>query len=239
MVKERPILFSAAMVRAILEGRKTVTRRVVKPAFPATVRELLPLAGSLDYCMPCHPANPELPWEEEARTCPYGKPGDQLWVQETWGEVNLQDVPGIAYLAGGDVRELRHGRAVFSKRGWRVQSPKSRENRFQAFSGDLRLCAAGRWKPADKMPRWASRIILEVTDVRVERLKDITDEQAKAEGIAPLPCGRYRCGHDEEGVVTSLSPVTAFAWLWESINGAGSWEANPWVWVVAFRRVES
>ena len=189
-MKERPILFSGPMVRAILEGRKTQTRRIVK------VNE----AGQ----WVCHAVrsclNPEESWQRDvmASECPYGKPVDRLWVREAWCHYDLWR-PGpngygrICYRASGD-------------------------EPIASFSN----VKPDRWRPSIHMPRWASRITLEVVSVRVERLQDISAKDAIAEGCCDP---------------TSSTPKRAFEWLWKSINGPGSWEANPWVWVVEFRKL--
>lgn len=195
-MKERPILFKAPMVRAILDGSKTQTRRVVKQD-----RE-----GLLD-CKPT-PA-----WDAfwQCVACPYGKPGDRLWVRETWSadawfDGNApNDIPDSAYIA---YVSGRHAVA------WPA--------------------AMGKVRASIHMPRWASRILLEVTDVRVERLQDISEADARAEGVKVD--GNGHAVRDE--VVNVGGARTAFAELWESINGPDSWAANPWVWVIEFRRVE-
>lgn len=192
-MKERPILFSSSMVRAILDGSKTQTRRVVKQD-----RE-----GLLD-CEP-HPA-----WDAfwQCVACPYGKPGDRLWVRETFAIV-----PRTAYARSDGVQQtLRpdddHDAAIY-RAGW------DRSN------------GGFRWRPSIHMPRWASRILLEIADVRVERLQDISEADAKAEGA-----------HNHKYNGLDLAYARAYSDLWESINGPDSWAANPWVWVVEFRRIE-
>lgn len=178
-VKERPILFSGPMVRAILEGRKTQTRRVVKAKHLPFLGNLL--GGFLDGR-----------WNQ--RPLPYGRPGDRLWVRETW--------------------------AWCSKaRGHWL---------YRADDSDLGTCHVkdGRWKPSIHMKRAASRITLEVVAVRVERLQEITPGDAIAEG----------CPGGDHG--DRYAAIDQYRALWGSINGAGSWAANPWVWVVEFRKVE-
>ncbi len=191
-MKERPILFSAPMVRAILEGRKTQTRRVVKQYLPSPRA----MAGT-------KPVPDDLVLRSSGfahrNTCPYGQPGDRLWVREAWARYNIdQDSHDMAYRATAPDE-------------WPIE---------------------GRWRPSIHMPRWASRITLEIVSVRVERLNNITREDAAAEGICypdsePKP----------EWYLNSNWPEQNFAGLWEAINGAGSWQENPWVWVVEFDRV--
>ena len=173
-MKERPILFSAPMVRALLAGTKTQTRRIIKPQHLAFFNQ--DAAAMLSD------------WNE--RPLPYGQPGDRLWVRETFGhfECNQHFKPGcnVYYRADGNCLELEP------------------------------------WRPSIHMPRWASRITLEITSVRVERLQDISEADAIAEGVYTDPaCPAY----------------DAYAQLWDEINGLGSWEANPWVWVIEFRRL--
>jgi hypothetical protein len=183
-VKERPILFSGPMVRAILAGTKTQTRRVVKPA-PCLTRGMQThefAVGGHDY------------------RCPYGAPGEKLWVRETW-QRNIGNGPPIIYRADHGAAESVY-KADLATGAWKI-----------AVSG---------WRPPIYMPRAASRILLEITDVRVERLQEISDDDARAEG--------YDRSH--------AFPREWFALLWESIDGAGSWAANPWVWVVSFKRLQ-
>lgn len=178
-MKERPILFSGPMVRAILEGRKTMTRRIITDESIISLRE----DGTPGKVQP---------------RCRYGKPGDRLWVRETFA-LTQHNLP--VYKA--DSRD---------KDGKLWPSVKSDPN------GVL-------WRPSIYMPRWASRIDLEITGIRVERLQDITEDDAKMEGVEPYD--------PDNGLY-----VAGFYELWESINGTGSWDKNPWVWVVEFRRVK-
>lgn len=226
-IKERPILFSAPMVRAILEGRKTVTRREVKK--PAA---LDCLAAGLEPAFLALPGNADL--------CPYGKPGDRLWVRETFALLGNEDGCCIDWqdnLIKGDERgAARIYRAscppgdyglnqIPAKADWKPDT--------EAMEYD------GAWRPSIHMPRWASRILLEITDMRVERLREISGAQALAEGIYSNPNknGMYTAD-GKHHTSKHDGPVESFAALWESINGAGSWSANPWVWVVSFRKVD-
>lgn len=210
-IKERPILFSAPMVRAILEGRKTVTRREVKKKAALDC-----LAAGFEPAFLALPGNADL--------CPYGKVGDRLWVRETWYCDHLEVTRG-PYLKPDDLdigEALNNGTLVYAADGL---APYEQEQPT--------------WKPSIHMPRWACRILLEITDVRVERLNAISDEQALAEGV------RLYTDHAElgnwyhvDGIETySAEPRKSFELLWSLINGADSWTANPWVWVVEFKRV--
>lgn len=190
-MKERPILFSAPMVRALLDGTKTQTRRLVKtqPTHfnPVGVPRLARPVGPSDVI-----------------TCPYGQPGDRLWVRETWAygihamAANRDEVGPFVYAADGTTQG--------------------------------RLC--DRWRPSIHMPRTASRITLEITGVRVERLQDISNDDAYSEGT-----GTWAAESAKDGNKWPSMP-RAFQGLWESINGAESWATNPWVWVIQFKRLE-
>ena len=203
-MKERPILFKGPLVRAILSGQKTVTRRLLKMPHgfweTSATGELVPI-----------PAN-----------CPYGKPGDRLWVREGFGEIydycEHPEMPGCPdenwhiawkYRADGD----------FDMKEW-----------DGVFTG---------WKPSIHMPRAACRILLEITAVRVERLQDINDAEIEREGIDldALADGqdRYDMCHAGSGADGRPTLRTAWRHLWESTGG--DWDANPWVWVVEFKRV--
>lgn len=221
-MKERPILFSAPMVRAILEGRKTQTRRLVRPQPPHDCSEIEKQPRTDPY-LGCVVSGDSGIWEDvhsmDYRVrCPYGKPGDRLWVRETW-RVDGLDRRGA----------LMHGKDVCMESG-------------ASFYADCECDSAladGPWIPSIHMPRWASRITLEIVNVRIERLQDISEEDAIAEGIRPVRVGLT----DRAFEWDSFSDATytaneAYAALWESINGPGSWDANPWVWVVEFRRVD-
>jgi hypothetical protein len=184
-MKERPILFSAPMVRAILDGSKTQTRRIVKIKY--------------DGCgAPIMPNDPRLP-------CPYGQVGDRLWVRETWADMGTGHT---AYRATTD------------------------EQTAKLMS----------WKPSIHMHRHRSRITLEITDVRVERLQDISDEDAECEGIKPivelgqLPAWQHTSSLSTRHV-KSIDHITPYKHLWESINGPSSWDANPFVCAITFKRI--
>ena len=223
-IKERPILFSAPMVRAILEGRKTVTRRAVKirPDADATITvesynvEVTNRHGYQE-------AGPEIfgAWWRDGEAgckCPYGKPGDHLWVRETWYCDHFEVTRG-PYLKPDDLdigEALEDGTLVYAA------------DELTPYEADQPI-----WKPSIHMPRWACRILLEITDVRVERLQDITYEQAAAEGVHRGPLREW-CASDEGGACHKY-PVPAFRDLWQSVGG--SWDTNPWVWVVEFKRV--
>ena len=201
--KERPILFSAPMVRAIRDGRKSQTRRVVKP-----VRGF----EENNVCRPdLAEDNHAVWWHGEYETvgclqdCPYGQPGDRLWVRESY-----------RLCAEADAVKARDTDA-----GYRVWYEADAPH--QPGEGKLR--------PGIFMPRWASRITLEVTGVRVERLQAISEADAIAEG-APGGHGVI------PGYGYNATPVEHYRHVWESINGPGSWDANPWVWVYSIKLIK-
>ncbi|NWB63810.1 hypothetical protein [Pseudomonas sp. F1002] len=218
-IKERPILFSAPMVRAILEGRKTVTRRAVK-------------GSGLNFLANFTPEYVALP---ENHFCPYGKPGDRLWVRETWWQAGDWQA---TYPEDDTGAWFGSQRVVYSADGTPPNEPNT------SYPNGLRNGAYSaaapnkiwRHRPSIHMNRWASRILLEITAVCVERLHGISEAQALAEGIYsdPVVNGMYTADGDN---YTSKQdgPSRAFADLWKSTGG--DWEANPWVWVVEFKRV--
>ncbi|HCF3394011.1 hypothetical protein ABZR47_05540 [Pseudomonas aeruginosa] len=204
--RERPILFNDQMVRAILEGRKTVTRRVVKPQPDF-------LGSMVDPNTPFKTLDAGL----HARiTCPYGEPGDRLWVREAWAADAQVDAIAPSDLSQGEP----------------IWYPADLSVRQTGCS----MISKGRVRPSIHMPRWASRILLEITAVRVERLQDISEEQALAEGVRGEPCDHTRQACADIGCWGDTAKG-AFGFLWESLNGEGSWAENPWVWVVEFKRV--
>ena len=213
-MKERPILFSAPMVRAIIEGRKTQTRRVVKPVGNDDAFVLLDYGtGFWPYRSDDGESSITADGNEAPHYCPYGQPGDRLWVREAFHGYHW-DQPRAVYRADGECQRVR--------------------TQIESYE-------VGRWTPSIHMPRWASRITLEVVCVRVERLNDISEKDAIAEGIAyddsiPFNGPWFASQGDAQGYGW---PKDAYQDLWESINGAGSWAANPWVWVVEFKRVQA
>ncbi|WP_299945868.1 hypothetical protein [uncultured Microbulbifer sp.] len=140
--------------------------------------------------------------------CPHGKPGDHLWVRET--------------------HHLSHHNAITYRADYN-HNPFDEEE-----CGEDCSMVGEKWRPSIHMPRWASRIDLEITRIGVERLQDISEEDAKAEGITP-----YKCGWSNGEMGPFSHPVLAFSDLWDSLHSAKSWDANPWVWVIEFKRVET
>lgn len=222
-MKERPILFSGPMVKAIIEGRKTQTRRIVKPHPP--------LESDNDASWPDAKAALWRNSKQYARDCcPYGQPGDRLWVRETWADTNGESGPMISYRAGGD--------RFLVEDSYPVDYSRYPGCQFTMWCGDLRRGEDGhKWRPSIFMPRWASRITLEVTGVRVERLQSMPRQDAIAEGIEPtMCCSGIECGCQGKPVD---DPTWAYQDLWDEINGKGSWAANPWVWVLSFRNLDA
>lgn len=225
-MKERPILFSAPMVRALLAGTKTQTRRILKqatgPSLSVGMDDDLPGTAALSWLWGDGPGY-DVHETIKRVTCPYGRPGDRLWVRETWGVGSRPDPWG-----GYDGLEYRADEAFIDEIEmlpcYKVEPPDG------VCYSDYR----SGWKPSIHMPRWASRITLEVTGVRVERLQDISQADAMAEGAPPSHQSIDRVSRELGYADFSRS---WYAQLWDRINGPGSWDANPWVWVVAFKRV--
>lgn len=218
-MKACPILFSTPMIQALLDGRKTQTRRVITQA------------EKLSYVVDCGDG---VYGDEEGAAhfkCPYGKPGDLLWVRETWvrgHEYDESDMPKV-----GAVDEY------IDKIWYRASSPELWwDNEGVADHNNPP------WKPSIHMPRAASRLTLEITDIRVERLQDISQEDALAEGIRPMNTTIFNTHSmtipqafnypNHNGFGWCRDAVDSFQTLWQSINGEESWQANPWVWVIEF-----
>lgn len=216
-MKERPILFSAPMVRAILDGRKAQTRRVMKPQ---PVVQTGWVGGAYWERRPARGIEPADQWciRDALQFCPYGQPGDRLWVRETWRGVVEINPPG-------KTTELGVARYVpVQEYCRRVEYQATHERDGEP------------WRPSIHMPRWASRITLEITGVHVERMQDISEADAIAEGIDKTAFGFWST-YGQREVDGTFSPRSSFQSLWESINGPFSWETNPWVWVIEFRRI--
>ena len=246
-MKERPILFSTPMVQAILAGRKTQTRRILKPQLPIDAYEIN-LFNPENWRDETHAEKGIYYWSKPGLKrfpkLPYGLPGDQLWVRETWNQV------------------------------WECISGKNKGQRYckgdtisgQSYSAPWYEYAAGpfkdeeppKWKPSIHMPRIASRILLEVCGIRVERLHDISEEDILMEGVRiPTHNGNpiFRLGLENSAL--NFMPegfnlrdgndipfserdylFAHYAELWCKINGRESWDSNPWVWVIAFKVIK-
>ena len=200
-MKERGIIFNGEMVRAILEGRKVQTRRIVKPQPDEDGLARLRVGPWMDT-------------SEKIYRCPCGEVGDRLWVRETWQAIHCYCdehgyVDEVRFASSIPKQKTKYWHPVYEVDG----HDKNREDRGYP------------WRPSIHMPRWASRITLEITGVRVERLNDISEADARAEG-APTELCLIGERHD-----------LGFRTLWKSIYGAESWQANPWVWVIEFRKI--
>ncbi|WP_446718057.1 hypothetical protein [Cupriavidus sp. OTU4054] len=219
------------MVRATLDGRKTQTRRVLKP-------QPLPNVNGWDWSWPI-PGKNVTPgtrdyWRNDAknpiapRYCPHGQPGDRLWVRETHYAFGRWETRHSAKKG----RDEWHFVDLTLDSGREYQYPDTFEPVAMLPRGDV---TPSWWKrPAIFMPRAASRIAREIVSVRVERLNDCSEADALAEGVTATPDGAF---HIEQDMYRAPDPVECYARLWAAINGDGAWTANPWVWVVEFRRV--
>lgn len=217
---ERGMIFNSEMVRAILDGRKKQTRRPIKWKQTRFTEIGEREDGS------------RWPWSEDAEhacdfwhPCPFGAVGDRIWVRETWQAIH-------DYCdENGHVDERRYARSIPRHRG-NYWHPVYEE----AWGNESREDREFPWRPSIHMPRWASRILLEITDVRVERLNTISQEDAQAEGMELTGWRPTYSDPDSGGEV--MTPYDNFAELWSSIYGEESWNANGWVWVIEFKRVE-
>ena len=213
-MKERGMIFNSEMVRAILDGRKTQTRRIMKeqPVLNGNFYEVFGSAWSKGMT-----SIPAVPGHSLSTRCPFGAVGDRIWVRETFCPVDDTQYGGEKWV---DYRATPRYEASHPA-GW-----DSAPNDAEAL----------KWRPSIHMPRWASRILLEITDVRVEQLNAISQEDAQAEGMELTGWRPTYSAPDSGGEV--MTPYDNFAELWSSIYGADSWRANPWVWVIEFKRVE-
>ncbi|EMM3172366.1 morphogenetic protein [Serratia marcescens] len=215
-MKERPVIFNGEMVRAILDGRKTQTRREVSDRHlhlidvASQVGECYPLESGIDH------ANSQSYYREH---CPFGRIGDRLWVRETF-----MDLTGTGI-------EATTGK--FEGFAYRADTPAG------SYGDEVRKDYGLKWTPSLHMPRKACRILLEITAVRVERLNDISQEDAQAEGMELTGWIPSYSNPDNAGFDETFTPYDNFAMLWESIYGAESWIANPWVWVIEFKQVSA
>jgi hypothetical protein len=231
----RPILFSAPMVRALLEGRKTQTQRVIKPQPDQATSEFTS-------------AEVSAAWQDgfiDVR-CPYGQPGDLLWVRESFSDLTEElGQSWERYNPGKNLYE--QGKKPFF--WYRADGEQPDRGNGTAFDAP--------WKPSIHMPRWGSRITLEITDVRVQRLNEISEEDALAEGINHDFIKNIKDELDDQGMTCPddldsdwkvfWSPADdredclkytakdAYQTLWEDLHGPGSWDTNPWVWALTFK----
>lgn len=193
---ERPILMSGAMVRATLDGTKTMTRRVMRRQPESTGTLLTTPLGKLWYVWP-HEQEQGV-WVEHLCACPYGRPGARLWVRETWA--------------------LNFGQLLY---------------RTDCHPDSFEYGTKG-WKPSIHMPRWASRLLLEIVSIRVEQAQDISAQDIEAEGTPHNPMNQASYRNDPH------QRLKDFTYLWDIINAKRgySWESNPWVWAITFKKLE-
>lgn len=215
-LKERGMIFNAEMVRAILDGRKTQTRRVmaVQPEHSNLgLRRVVDSKNGVDNGKYFWSQSDATGWKARSKLfkCPFGMVGERIWVRETFNGFWLDD---------DVIQEIKDG-----------ISSAAELCDYRADYPDASRPAEG-WTPSIHMPRWASRITLEITGVRVERLNSMTEHDALAEGCPG--------GHDSiPGYMYSATPHEHFHHIWTSIYGEDSWQSNPWVWVIEFKRVEA
>ncbi|ECC3484764.1 hypothetical protein ACW50_21025 [Salmonella enterica subsp. enterica] len=206
-MKERGMIFNGEMVRAILDGRKTQTRRIMKNQPAGDYPETPALIRNVGTGFQWH----GLYGESSIFNCPLGSIGERIWVRETFRvHSRATDVATLVYRAS-------------VRNSWTEQTHRV------PVSVCNKPATPEKWTPSIHMPRWASRLLLEITDVRVERLHSISEEDAQAEGVQPA-C--YEITPPEAAYRVSFGEV------WRGIYGEESWEANPWVWVIKFKRVE-
>lgn len=243
-MKEHPILFQTEMVQAILKGRKVMTRRVIKESFNGCLTnggphpcpndpvvfhpgEIIPspIDGEPDMVMKGEKVTALFhcsTLDSEAK-CPYGKIGDTLWVRETWSEHNGE----YAYKASLD---------LFKQTNWYKEIKKT----FDFYNAPLEDNCI-KWRPSIFMPRAASRITLKITNIKVERVQDISEEDAIKEGVQPTSycagCGRISGNCDCPAGTITEKTVPLFKSLWIKINGQESWDSNPFCWCVQFEKL--
>lgn len=212
-MKEHPILFSTAMVQAILEGRKTQTRRIIKDTTPHWAND-----AYREHCI-------------RSIRCPYGKPGDRLWVREKYRKYHVTKPDSDEIDLDHEVFEFAADKGIFP-------IPMQDGDGFQMYNkdGSEKMIP---WRPAIHLKRVDARIFLEITNVRVERLQEISKDDAIAEGINPEVTGDDFYENYAKIGYRWIDAVPSYRSLWESINGPGSWEVNPWVWVIEFKRIEA
>lgn len=250
---ERGMIFNAEMVRAILDGRKTQTRRIMKPQ-----PEPCPRGG---HWWPSNVFKTMLHVEEEMQNgkggwgglvgdaCPFGDVGDRIWVREAYRfPASLDDVSPTGV---GEMAVATGYRKPWAPTFYEFTGTFS--DGWKGFETPPKVSDGGKLRPSIHMPRWASRILLEITDVRVERLNAISEEDAQREGVHTevwdqTVVARNYAARDEffqfwsedmpHYVEMNQLYRSSFRSLWESIYGAENWQANPWVWVIEFKRVE-
>lgn len=240
---ERGMIFNAEMVRAILDGRKTQTRRIMKvqpkpsKSRPGDFWFSSKKLESMVHVSDLAPGNSPIADYHlfiQEHCCPFGAVGDRIWVREAYRfPASLDDISPTGV---GEMAVATGYRKPWAPTFYEFTGTFS--DGWKGFETPPKVSDAGKLRPSIHMPRWASRILLEITDVRVERLNAISEEDARAEGIIDGGC--LNCGEPEPCGCANPEPdaTDAFAYLWQSIYGQENWNANPWVWVISFKRVE-
>ncbi|WP_322957962.1 hypothetical protein [Providencia huashanensis] len=218
-MKERGIIFNSEMVRAILDGRKTQTRRVINPQPELTQKSGFKWKGGL-FGAGCDDRETNRNFAH--KKCPLGKVGDRLWVRETWQGPLINYTDNEPQFKGHHIFE-KSDNCVYKADG--LAAPEFIDSDDNLKQG---------WRPSSNMPRWASRITLEITDVRVEHLQDISKQDAVSEGA---PQGHHSIDVISKRFGFSDFSRSWFAQIWMDIYGEDDWAANPWVWVIEFKRV--
>src|SRR5450759_1583123 len=200
-IREHPILFSTPMIQALLAGKKTQTRRVVKLRKGDTVGNISS-GGKIEEYIICDKDGDEVPFEF---TCPYGSIGDRLWVRETWAD-------------GLDASTMKH---------------------FAVYKASHGLLPGQKWRPSIFMPRWASRITLEITGVKVERVQEISGQDVIAEGVDYKDIWGSFSTPDYDAFLDAQEKIAVEAYqeLWDKINGKRGyrWDTNPYIWAIEFK----
>lgn len=221
-MKEFPMFFNDEMVRALLDGRKTQTRRPVAKVSPDNSLVIRKASRNRDGVYTHVMDAPK------HGLCPFGSVGDRIWVREAWADVNLEGLPAVAYRADDDVYSLMDDESFLDEEGaFNYDDSRVSKYEFAAWYADLVSGTEGHWRPSIHMPRWACRILLEITDVRVERVSSISNDDAGKEGYPanPAPYGG------------EMDKWLWFRQLWDGLYPEQTFRANPWVWVIEFKRV--
>lgn len=246
-IKQRPILFSTPMVKATLEGRKKMTRRIIKSKHESGMFQVSTAKYEPYFPGYYHKKSIQsLDWDERTVDggdvlCPYGKIGDIIWVRETWriigwswrkGYFIIQYKDGTTKRIEDDIDDLHAERWIKQCTDDAIAAGRASDD----ITGEILNCQPDdfRWRPSIFMPKEACRIFLRITDIWIEQLQDISEDDAIKEGIID----RTPLGYTATGLDQSETAKDAFKYLWESINDPESWNNNPWTWVINFERID-